>query len=1057
MPITKVTQIIQLADIHLRLVKRHDEYRLVFNQLEKDIKKVLTDETVIVIVGDIVHAKLDMSPELVQITAEFFTKMADLAPTYVVAGNHDLNLSNMNRMDTLSPIIEMLDHPNLTYWKHSGQYKVANVDFYVFSILDDQDKWPTPCVVSDMKRPRIGVYHGPVYGAETDTGYMVTSRHVDAQRFDCLDIVLLGDIHTYQILQEADLSLSKPVIVYSSSLIQQNHGEASSGHGWVSWDVPARTHEFHELYNQYGYYTIDISDGTIPTSFNFPENVRLRIIRGDTDPTTVNKLLATIKKKTKVVEASITKGGSEKKEFTKGASVVELDKVSELETQTTLLTDWITDHIPACTGDSLKKVLEVHSDLYTRLKLDDKSRNIHWKPIKFTFSNMFSYGEDNYITFGDMKGIWGIFAPNASGKSSIMDAMMFCLYDKTPRAYKGDHIMNNRKTTFFCELIFEINGGTFTVQRTAKKNKAGEVKVDVNFFKTDANGAEESLNGTERRVTNASIKEYVGSYEDFVLTALSAQSGTSLFVDKTHSERKDLLCQFMGLDVFDQLHFLGNEDAKEVVALLKQHKGIQYVDELVKTQTELDEELSALTPIEDAIVINDAMIIDATQRKESYLSSKRPITATITDIEKLQTTKKGLCLSLERSLATLDDLESNTLTEQYPHQVELDAIDIKWASDTMSSRVIMERKLEQMSVEQNNLKLQIKTLEQQLDQQRAIKYNAECDVCTANNSVIIQQIADTENKSSVATEALVINAASLALLDHTIEETEFDYQLAKEQYLLHETLETAKKKHNAEYLDVTLKKQTELANIAKYENAVAKLDAEIVLYYANEESIKHNTGVDTHIREITNELYELNLNLSECNATKRQKELNLHALGIKKKELLDAIELSKTLEEKNSAYMTYLAAVGRNGIPHSFLLKALPAIESEVNNILGQISEFTVALELDGKNVNGMIQYSDDRSWPLENGSGMERFISGLAIRVALMSASSLPKPSFLIIDEGLGTLDVENLHNMTVFLDLLRNQFDTILLISHLETARDMADEILEISRDNGYSSIKH
>jgi len=1055
--ISKVTQIIHLADIHLRLVKRHDEYRSCFATLKSDIEAVLTDETIIVVAGDIVHAKLDMSPELVQITAEFFTMLADLAPTYVIAGNHDLNLSNMSRMDTLSPIIDMLGHKNLVYWKNSGVFDVGDVSFVVYSILDSKDKWPS--ITPKMKKKTcIGLYHGPVYGAHANNNFTVTSRHTELSQFDGLDMVLLGDIHTYQVLQEADTSLGKPVVAYCSSLIQQNHGEASSGHGWVLWDVPSRTHTFRELANSYGYVTIDISDGTIPINTAFPDNVRLRIIKGEVDNTTVNKLLATIKKKTQVVEISITKGNADKKAFTKGASVIELDKVSQLTTQTSLLTDWIADHVPTCVDAALKNVVEIHTDLYTRLKLDDKSRNIHWKPISFKFSNMFSYGEDNFITFDDMKGIWGIFAPNASGKSSIMDAMMFCLYDKTPRAYKGDHIMNNRKTTFSCELEFEINGDRFVVSRSAKKNKAGEVKVDVTFVKTDAAGVVTNLNGTERRVTNANIKEYVGSYEDFVLTALSSQSSTSLFVDKTHSERKDLLCQFMGLDIFDQLHFLANEDYKEIGALMKQHKNNQYVDDLVATQDSIDALRAECASIDEEISIVDETLAIQLAKKDEYLSQKIPISVTVTDMTKLESTKESLENAIDKVNEELDIL--NTTIPVYSVEViqrDLDALDIKGATDIITLRKSTENAYDQCRLDVSSTQAKIGSLQLQKEQYTKIRFNADCDVCVENNSTVIDQLAKIE--SGITDEESRLNGAKIRFgkVEFDLEMTKGDYEHAletqKRYTQLVKNLETAKEDENRRALDT----QTKIANLVRYEAALEKVCAEIELFNANVKAIELNIELDGHLDHIGQSISSIQASQTTLKNKKMVKYGNLQVLNSKKAELMAAIEQGKELEVKNSAYTTYLAAVGRNGIPHSFLLKALPVIESEVNGILSQVADFTVNLELDGKNVNGFIQYSDDRTWPLENGSGMERFISGLAIRVSLMNATSLPKPNFIMIDEGFSALDVDNLHNMVVFLDLLKSQFDTVLLISHLETVRDMAEEILEISRDNGYSSIRH
>ena len=148
-------------------------------------------------------------------------------------------------------------------------------------------------------------------------------------------------------------------------------------------------------------------------------------------------------------------------------------------------------------------------------------------------------------------------------------------------------------------------------------------------------------------------------------------------------------------------------------------------------------------------------------------------------------------------------------------------------------------------------------------------------------------------------------------------------------------------------------------------------------------------------------------------------------------------------------------AVGRDGIPYELMSKAIPNIESEINNILTQVVDFTISLEVDGKNIVGKLNYDYDRIWPLENSSGMERFISSLAIRVALMNASNLPKSNFMIVDEGLGTLDMENLGAMHTLFGILKGHFDFLIVISHLDAVRDMVDHLIEIKREDGFSFI--
>ena len=119
-----------------------------------------------------------------------------------------------------------------------------------------------------------------------------------------------------------------------------------------------------------------------------------------------------------------------------------------------------------------------------------------------------------------------------------------------------------------------------------------------------------------------------------------------------------------------------------------------------------------------------------------------------------------------------------------------------------------------------------------------------------------------------------------------------------------------------------------------------------------------------------------------------------------------------------------------------------------------QITNFTAMFETDGKNVIPYIVY-DDKQWLMSLTSGFERFVLSLAIRIALVNISNLPRPSFLIIDEGFGVLDSENLPSMHILFSYLKANFDFILVISHLEALRDMVDMQIEITKDNGFSKI--
>ena len=180
---------------------------------------------------------------------------------------------------------------------------------------------------------------------------------------------------------------------------------------------------------------------------------------------------------------------------------------------------------------------------------------------------MFSYGVDNVIDFTNMKGVYGIFAPNASGKSTMLDAITYCIFDKCGRTSKASSVLNNKSSSFKCKFNFSIDGDDYFIEKKATKNSQGKVKVNIDFWTIDKNGDKKSLNGEQRKDTNSIIKSYIGNYDDFTLMCLLIQNNSTNFVDKSQTERKEILAKFLDLNVFESLHDLANSDYKKIVAL----------------------------------------------------------------------------------------------------------------------------------------------------------------------------------------------------------------------------------------------------------------------------------------------------------------------------------------------------------------------------------------------------------------------------------------------------------------------------------------------------------
>jgi 3',5'-cyclic AMP phosphodiesterase CpdA len=118
--IETIDKIFHVSDIHIRTLKRHGEYRQVFENLFNYIETHCTGNSVAVVTGDIVHSKLDMSPELVQMLVDFFNGFT--IPTVVILGNHDMNLNNMHRIDAVSPVLDVIRNPNIHFHKRQRTF-----------------------------------------------------------------------------------------------------------------------------------------------------------------------------------------------------------------------------------------------------------------------------------------------------------------------------------------------------------------------------------------------------------------------------------------------------------------------------------------------------------------------------------------------------------------------------------------------------------------------------------------------------------------------------------------------------------------------------------------------------------------------------------------------------------------------------------------------------------------------------------------------------------------------------------------------------------------------
>ena len=597
-----------------------------------------------------------------------------------------------------------------------------------------------------------------------------------------------------------------------------------------------------------------------------------------------------------------------------------------------------------------------------------------------------------------------------------------------------------------------MNGQDYVVERIAKKSRKGHVKVNVDFYTHDDSGEVVSLNGDQRRTTNANIKQVVGTFEDFILTTLSAQNANTVFIDKTQKERKELLAQFMGLGVFDKLYTLANEEISEVQAVLRNFSKTNYDEQLANVETNIDVIGGDLEikKKEYKSVEKDAKIL---QRDILKLNKKiKPIDSSITDINLLQS-----------ELKDNQDLheQTQTLFQEALHKIShiesTKTMTVSQLEEFKTENILQKyNELESFKYDYEKTEIDIDKLKEEvqrkLDKIRKldkVEYDPDCKYCM--NNVFVKDARETKK----LLEDDKINSAKLISKKNDLDSKIKDYSdvdKKKEQY---DKCEELFEQLNNDLNTVETNRDHLGEKLVYIDEKNVIVEENITKYYEQEKDIVDNNKIKKDIAKQEIELDKQETKLKSADKKLKEDEIEIKILENKKEEIIKIIDEVQELEEKHAAYKYYLEAVKRDGVPYELISKALPAIENEVNNILSQLVDFTMTFDMDGKNINNSIVYDADNTWPLDLSSGMERFISSLAIRVGLINVSNLPRGNFLAIDEGWGTMDSENLNSVYNLFQYLKTQFQFTLIVSHIDTMRDAVDTLLEIKKEDGYSSV--
>jgi DNA repair exonuclease SbcCD ATPase subunit/DNA repair exonuclease SbcCD nuclease subunit len=1048
-----MVRIAHISDTHIRNLKFHKQYRAAFEDMYSQLKNLKPDY--IIHCGDIAHRKTDISPELVEMTTDFLRNLGAIAPTHVILGNHDGNLRNDNRQDAITPIVEAMEDPNIFLHKFSTEVKLnKKITLNVLSVFD-KDNWivePT-----DNKKINIALYHGSVSGCKTETGFML-EHGIDISILSEFDFAMLGDIH------KTDQKLDHEGRVrYCGSTIQQNHGETDDK-GFLIWDIKDRdTFEVkhHQILNINPFVTVILTPkGKVPKNLELPEGARVRL-------RSLNQIsVDAMRKAQSIVNTKFKPESITTQNNVNGVVGSVDDAIREAQeedlrdpvVQEKLIREYLKDF--DLSEETLQEVLNINHRMNSQLgDTEDVSRNLHWRLKDLEWDNLFNYGVDNKVNFDKLSGVVGIFGENYSGKSSTIDSLCYALFNNTSKSVRKSYdIINQNKQKCRAKATIELSGQEYIIERKSEKyvkrlkgEVSNEAKTDVNFTVVDGTGQTHELNGTTRMETDRNIAKYFGTMDDFLLTSMSSQTDSLTFIKEGSTKRKEILAKFLDLLLFEGKYRLANSEASELKGLVRALEGRDYDNEiasaaadLVRSENSLKEHKEKCNTLQEEISLVKGEISLIEEQVDS-------IPAEIIDAEKTKKLLNNLKADKKNLEETLKTTEESSKTEaQLLEKINefLSSFDLEEYKKRKEDISSLESQIIKLSSEENSASEKLKV--------------------ATNKASLLTEVpcGDKFLHCKLLKDATSAQGRLPVLQDNLYNITSRREQKNKELHLLNPELTNSRIDKYEQLLQKKREKERVISEskllvdkfaleISSKERHIDDLNEDLEAYEKNKDAIENLEALlkDKAIKE--KRIKELDKGVDSCEEQMMELYKTYGSLEEKLTSLEESRELMHEKREEFAAYDYFLQCMHSHGISSDIVKKRLPVINSEITKVLSNVVDFEVYLETDGRKLDVFIKHPKFDPRPIELGSGAEKTLAAIAIRLALLSVSTLPRGDVFILDEPGTALDENNMEGFSRIVDLIKTQFNKVILISHLDSLKDAADVTIDIDKKDGFAHI--
>lgn len=528
-----IRYIFHISDIHI-MEKNFINILHSFRTLVGIIKKYGIDTSMLVIAGDIFESKSYLSTDDIfhwKAICKILKK--ENIKTLVMCGNHDYNINSELVRDNVSLIT--IDCANILCTNKTeiigGEiFGDPRLEFYIFSPIDKL----IPTILNN-DCIKIAMLHEPINYAVYDNGESISDGRFSASDLAQYDYVLLGDIHLTQFLTDR--------IAYSGSFVQKTKGEGINK-GYILWDLETGIGKFNPILLKEIYLTIEAAENhcDLPIIDKSQKIRHTTLIYTNCTPEYIADLKQTITNRynyiNRIVDKTKLKAPTAKSEDIE-SGIQSCEEIIKIILQDNPNTD---------------KILTHHNNI---MRNRNPNNFTTYKLNYLCFSNVFCYGENNYIDFSNFNNdLVMLNGRNKEGKSSIIDIIIRVLFNECERGFKED-IVNKSKNTGYIKICFNIASDVYIIEQLFNRSAKSQ---QHRLFKNGENISCDTMINTYKFLRDIIG---LGDYKDFVNMTTALQNRNFL-VDMQQKDFISLLTKITNIDILKDIE---DETKKKITGL----------------------------------------------------------------------------------------------------------------------------------------------------------------------------------------------------------------------------------------------------------------------------------------------------------------------------------------------------------------------------------------------------------------------------------------------------------------------------------------------------------